>query len=92
MLSNTWLLNAVSVLMVSNQYMLFLLSGICLQYTECIVQAHKCPHSQTITYCYTDPTLSQQILEYTIHSSDLDFIKYLVNNLKVDIDGKLNTY
>ena len=38
----------------------------------------------------TDPTLSRQILELSIHSGDLDFIKYLVNKLSVDVDGELS--
>ena len=39
---------------------------------------------------HTDPTLSRQILELSIRRGDLDFIKYLVNKLSVDVNGELN--
>ena len=73
------LLNAVSVLMVSNQS---LLAG---------------PSTQVFTLSHThilhtDPTLSRQIQELSIHRGDLDFIKYLVNKLSVDIYGELNDF
>ena len=38
----------------------------------------------------TDPTLSRHILELSIHRGDLDFIKYLVNKLSVDVNGELS--
>ena len=52
-----------------------------------IVQAHKCSHTHLL---HTDPTLSGQILVLSIYSGDLDFIKYLVNKLSVDVNGELN--
>ena len=39
---------------------------------------------------HTDPTLSREILELSIHSGDLDLFKYLVNKLSVDVNGELN--
>ena len=55
----------------------------------CIVQAHKCSLSHT-HLLHTDPTLSRMILKRSIHSGDLDFVKYLVNKLSVDVNGELN--
>ena len=55
----------------------------------CIVQAHKCSLSHT-HLLHTDPTLSRQILELSIQRGDLDFFKYLVNKLNVDVNGELN--
>ena len=37
---------------------------------------------------YTDPTLSRQIQNLAVDRGDLNFLKYLVNNLHVDIDGE----
>ena len=38
----------------------------------------------------TDPTLSRQILKLSVDRSDLDFIKYIINNLRVGVNGELN--
>ena len=37
---------------------------------------------------YTDPTLSRQIQNLAVNRGDLDFLKYLVNNLRIDINGE----
>ena len=51
-------------------------------------------HNQVFTLSHnhllhTDPTLSRQILKLAVDRGDLDFIKHLVNNLSVDVNGEL---
>ena len=33
--------------------------------------------------------MSRQILKLSVDGSDLDFIKYIVNNLRVDVNGEV---
>ena len=57
-----------------------------------------CMHStsaQVFTFLHnhllhTDPTLSRQTLKLAVDRSDLDFVKHLVNNLRMGVIGKLN--
>ena len=58
---------------------------VCVVYTS--TQVFTLSHTHLL---YTDPTLLEQILKLSIHRGDLDFIRYLVNNLSVDVNGELN--
>ena len=60
-----------------------------IQYTVCIVQGHKCLHFSRTHLLHTDSNLSRLILELFIDRGDLDFIKYIVNKLSVDVEGEL---
>ena len=38
---------------------------------------------------HTDPTLSRQILKLSVDSNHLDFVKYLVSNLRANVNGEI---
>ena len=73
--------------------MLVLLSVVSVSTCTITVRHGKSTQVFTLSHTHllhTVPTLSGQILELSIHRGDLDFIKYLVNKLSVDVNGELN--
>ena len=75
---------------VQSLYISAAICGVCEHMYTCMVHCmHSIVYSHSHTHLlHTVSTLSRQILELSIHRGELDFIKYLVNKLSVNVNGE----